>query len=299
MVADLVLQNGPAGAAAEELLNGASLSEASTWADCVKGACHRKFTTDERTYTHNNPQHKTYHYTDVPIQQSEYKLGTAGTRTDDVVQVAKQAINVLRGKADNRGPAVLDRKSALWVLAHLVGDLHHPLHVGALYYEESCKQVVDPNLIGAGQSNFGIGSTVISTDGGNDLRIPNGKSFHVVYWDAGTVTGAMRLAGVRKKSIQDFASYVLAHPPIGWETAGDPATWPEQWASDVMPLARAALTQVEIGDAVQATAGGSKCTWPVTFSRDYTSWANQRTLEQLSKAGFRLAAVLRAAFANQ
>jgi hypothetical protein len=49
----------------------------------------------------------------VPIQQAQYELGTAGTRSDAAVQVAKEAINVLRGRAPSTGPAVLDRKSAL------------------------------------------------------------------------------------------------------------------------------------------------------------------------------------------
>jgi hypothetical protein len=81
---------------------------------CAKGAC-GPLTPDERTYVEDNSQHKTFHYTDVPIQQPQYKLGTAGTREDDVVQVSKQAINILRGVPPNQGPAVLDRKS-LWVL---------------------------------------------------------------------------------------------------------------------------------------------------------------------------------------
>jgi hypothetical protein len=200
MVADLILQNDPAGAAARQLLQN-SLSEAAVWADCAKGAC-GPLTPDERTYVEDNSQHKTFHYTDVPIQQAQYKLGTAGTREDDVVQVSKQAINILRGVPPNQGPAVLDRKSALWVLAHMVGDLHQPLHVGAIYYDQECDEVVDPNIVGAGKPNFGIGSTVASTEGGNDLKLGGGKSFHVFYWDDGTVTGAMRLAGVKRKSVE-------------------------------------------------------------------------------------------------
>jgi hypothetical protein len=200
MVADLILQNDPAGAAARQLLQN-SLSEAAVWADCAKGAC-GPLTPDERMYVDDNSQHKTFHYTDVPIQQPQYKLGTAGTREDDVVQVSKQAINILRGVPPNQGPAVLDRKSALWVLAHMVGDLHQPLHVGAIYYDQECDEVVDPNIVGAGKPNFGIGSTVASTEGGNDLKLGVGKSFHVFYWDDGTVTGAMRLAGVKRKSVE-------------------------------------------------------------------------------------------------
>jgi S1/P1 Nuclease len=208
-----------------------------------------------------------------------------------VVQVSKQAINILRGRPPNQGPAVLERKSALWVLAHMISDIHQPLHVGAVYYDQDCKEVVDPNAVGAGKPNFGIGSTVASTTGGNDLKLPNGKSFHVFCWDNCTVTGAMRLAGVKKKSNEDFATYVVGHPPIGWETSGDVETWPEQWATEVMPLANAALSRIKIGDATHAARG---CTWPVTLDRDYTLWANQQTLVQLGKAGFRLAAVLRA-----
>jgi hypothetical protein len=97
-IADLILQKDPAGDAARELL-GTSLSEAATWMDCVKGACHRPLSEDERAFVQSNPQQSTFHYTDVPIQQPQYKLGTAGTRNDDAVQVAKRAINVLRGKA--------------------------------------------------------------------------------------------------------------------------------------------------------------------------------------------------------
>lgn len=297
MIADLLLADDPAIAAVSGLLGDVSLSEASVWADCAKGRICGALSKDEQTYVDQNPQHRAFHYTDVPIQQSEYKLGMAGTRDNDIVQVTKQAVNVLRGAPPNNGPAVLDRKSALWVLAHMVGDLHQPLHVGAIYYADDCAEAVDPNVAGAAQSNFGIGATIVSTRGGNDLKLPNNKSFHVAYWDQGTVTGAMRLAGVNKKAVADFARYVIAHPPDGWTTAGGPETWPQQWATEIMPIANAALAKVRIGDGVHAGNGPElKCTWPVTLDRDYTDWANQQALIQLSKAGFRLAAILRAVF---
>jgi hypothetical protein len=299
MIADLILQSDPAGAAARQLLQN-SLSEASTWADCAKGFC-GPLSADERTYVQHNPQHKTFHYTDVPIQQSQYKLGTAGTRADDVVQVSRQAINILRGTSPNQGPAVLDRKSALWLLAHMVGDLHQPLHVGAIYYDEECSDVVDPNIVGAGQANFGIGSTVASTNGGNDLKLGGNKSFHVTYWDDGTVTGAMRLAGVKRKSIEDFAQYIVDHPPAGWQAEGDPETWPVQWATEVMPLANASLSRIDIGEGEQVGSQdrGPRCSWPVTLGRDYSTWANQQALTQLGKAGFRLAELLKRILGGQ
>jgi hypothetical protein len=294
MVADMILKDDPAGATARQIL-GASLSEAAVWADCAKGICNRPLTGDEQTYVHDNPQHTTYHYTDVPIQQSFYKLGAAGTRANDVVQLITQSVGILRGKTTT-GSAKLDRKSALWVLAHMVGDIHQPLHVGAIYFDRDCNKPVDPNVIGAGQTDFGIGSSSVSSDGGNDLKLGGNKSFHVTYWDDATVTGAMRLAGVRNQSNSDFASYIVAHAPAGWETSGDPGTWSEQWANEIMPLANDALTKITIGGARHATPGRNpKCTWPVTLPQDYADWANGNALTQLSRAGFRLAAILRAA----
>jgi S1/P1 Nuclease len=295
MIADILLANDQSGAAATQVLDGASLSDAATWADCAKGYC-GALSEDEKAYVRQNPQHATYHYTDVPIQQARYQLGTAGTRNNDIVQVTKQAVNVLRGRVPNNAPAVLDRKSALWVMDHMVGDLHQPLHVGAIYFADDCAEAVDPNVVAAGKPDFGIGSIVVPTRGGNDLKLPNGKSFHVTYWDEGTVTGAMRLAGVRNKSIKDFANFIVAHPPQSWETSGDVETWPEQWATEILPISNAALTKIAIGDGVHADdeEGGLKCTWPVTITRDYTTWANEQALEELAKAGFRLAAVIRA-----
>jgi hypothetical protein len=259
------------------------------------GICHRPLTADEKAYADANPQHKEFHYTDVPIQQPRYQQGTAGTRDDDVIQVIRESVSILRGRTPESGPATLTKRQALWVLAHLVGDIHQPLHVGAIYFDRNCAEEVDPNVVGAGKPNFGIGSIVASTNGGNELKMPNGNSFHVKFWDEGTVTGAMRLAG-HARSVEDFAGEIVASPPAHWETTGDVDTWATQWATEIMPLAKQAFTlNIEIGEG-EGDERTLKCTWPVTFDRSYTQWANQQALAQLGKAGFRLAALLRAVF---
>ena len=147
--------------------------------DCAKGwrACQRPLSADEPDYVQHNPQHLVFHYTDVPVQQKQYRLGTAGTRGDDVVQIAKQSVNILRDRAPNQGPAVLSKRQALWVLAHMVGDLHQPLHVGALYFDRDCEEPVDPNVVGAGLPGFGIGSTVVSTQVETISRCPTATVF--------------------------------------------------------------------------------------------------------------------------
>src|SRR5262249_28840072 len=138
MIADLILQSDPvAREKIRSLLGDVSLSEAAVRADCAKGFryCRRDPTPEERTYAEHNPRHHSFHYTDVPIQQSKYAVGTPGTGADDVVQIIRYATSVLRNQAPLQGPATLNQREALWVLAHLVGDIHQPLHVGSIYFD--------------------------------------------------------------------------------------------------------------------------------------------------------------------
>jgi S1/P1 Nuclease len=295
MIADLILERSkPIHDAVKSTLDNATLSDASVFADCAKGptVCNRPLSPDERDFVANNPGHKEFHYTDVPIQQNSYRLGTAGTRDNDAVQVMREAINILRGNSGPT-PAQLTKKQALWLLAHLAGDIHQPLHVGAVYFDDVCEDQVDPNVAGAGKPNFGIGTSIVSTNGGNDMKLPGEQSFHVKFWDEGTVTGAMRLAG-RSKTIENFAQFIIGHAPTPGGMHGDIDSWPSQWADDTLPLAKQAYDRVDLGEATQTEdhSHRSHCKVPVTISRDYNTFANQAALDQLGKAGQRLAALL-------
>jgi len=298
MIADMLLEQRPAiRDRVKQILGENNLSEVSVWADCAKGfrGCQRPPTDDEKAFTRQNRKHHAFHYTDVPIQQSQYRAGTAGTGSNDIVQVIQHAVKVLQGRAPNQGPAVLNQREALWLLVHLVGDIHQPLHVGAIYFDGQCAEAIDPNVVGASQPDFGIGTTVVSTRGGNDLQISKSKSLHS-YWDGDTVKGAMRLLDVRNKSIEDFARAIVSNPPNGWKMSGDPETWSTQWATEIMPLAKSALTRVHIGEGASANGAFGRCAWPIALDRAYTQWANQQALSQVGKAGFRLAALLQAVF---
>jgi hypothetical protein len=100
--------------------------------------------------------------------------------------------------------------------------------------------------------------------------------------------------------IEDFVKAVMDNPPRGWEVSGDIETWSTQWATEIMPLADGVITRVKIGEPAQVQERqGLKCTWPVTLSREYTHWANQQAVNQLGKAGFRLAALLRVIFEHR
>jgi hypothetical protein len=121
-MADLLLEQHPTTHdKVRTILGGASLAEATVWADCAKGFvhCQRDPTPEEKAFTQRNPRHRSFHYTNVPVQQPEYRAGTAGTASDDIVQVLEHAVSVLRGQAPASGPAVLDQQEALWLIAHL------------------------------------------------------------------------------------------------------------------------------------------------------------------------------------
>ena len=56
------------------------------------------------------------------------------THGDDVVQILRQAIGVLQGRLDSvSNPHQFTQRQALLMVAHLVGDLHQPLHVSGAY----------------------------------------------------------------------------------------------------------------------------------------------------------------------
>ena len=292
----------------QNLLGGETLEEAAIWADCAKGFtyCHRAPSDAEKAYTAKNRHHHNYHYTDVPVGQPSYVGGTAGTEPYDIVQVLKYAIEVMRAAAhpggvnDPHGPADvhLSPSEAVWLTAHLVGDLHQPLHVGAIYFDEDCAHEVDPNVAGANKPDFGIGTTVADTEGGNFLMI-NSKSLHS-YWDDTTVEHAAKDAAGVHATISSFADKLVSAPPPNWKTAGDPTDWPEEWADQTLDLAREALGWVELAP-VQKTNNDQKldCRWHVTRPQGYDQWASGVAEMQLAKAGYRLAAVLEAAFAAQ
>ena len=201
-----------------------SLSEVAVFPDCAKRGnvpfCGRPPSEEEKAYAGRNPHHDKFHFADVPLQQPSYVANSAGTQDIDVVQMVAYAVAQLRGKAPTPKPDVnLTDTEAVWLLAHLVGDIHQPLHVGAKYFDKTCETSVDPN-IGATPPTFGIGDTVAMTMGGNLIllvapapAVPPAANLHL-YWDSTTVIRAMQAAG-SAHSEQEFAKLLAAAPPAG------------------------------------------------------------------------------------
>ena len=75
-----------------------------------------------------------------PLQQRKYAAGSAGTDSVNIVQMIAYAIAQLRGNKPTKEGVNLTDTEAVWLLAHLVGDIHQPLHVGARYDDASLRE---------------------------------------------------------------------------------------------------------------------------------------------------------------
>src|SRR5687768_5443397 len=100
-----------------------TLADAAVWPDRIKDPLYEDG--DTAAFRLNHPAHDTYHYANLPFQTEAYALDVAGARPTDVVQMAREAIRVLR-----TGKGLFTSREALRLLAHYAGDMHQPLHVG-------------------------------------------------------------------------------------------------------------------------------------------------------------------------
>jgi len=278
-----------------------TLRDVAVYPDCAKSGnvpyCGRTPSKEEIAYAARNPQNGSYHFTDVPVQQPKYVADSPGTEKTDVVRMINYIVAQLRGKKPHIEGVNLTSAEAVWLLAHLVGDIHQPLHVGAAYYDKAtCATQADPNTVAGGIAN------VAPTNGGNFIALtatlpapaaPPSDNLHL-YWDGVVVNRAMQEAGLAG-SEQDFARLLASDPPPNWQTSGDPETWAEQWTSEVIPTANDAYNRSDIVITGQLDAAG-RCAWKARLDPTYQAWAQGVAHEQLRKAGFRLAALLKAIY---
>jgi hypothetical protein len=289
-IADRLIAGGPAATAVYAIL-GMDLRTASVWADCVKGVSQREGALqysaggryrecrpfedpDGRArmedYVRRNADHKQYHYTDVAIQRDRYVPGEVGTSDHDIVAALGAAIRVLQGGSAPAPFSIKDRQEALLLVAHFVGDLGQPLHVGAVYLEPS-GQVVDPD--------HGAFDPSTATRGANQL-LDGHRVLHAEWDDI-----AEELTPVR------FASSGAAQAREVPATAGPAPAWPTSWASDTLQVSRAAFQGVVFGEE-----HAGRHTWTVTLPAGYTERREELQRRQLIKAGARLAELMQRLF---
>ncbi len=113
---------------------GETLESVSIWADCAKGYC-GPLTPEMKAFVAKTPRHHDYQSADLTFQAAGYANGAVGTRDHDVVQILRQCVGVLQGQPSAANPHGLSQREALLLMAHLVGDIHQPPHVGTAYVD--------------------------------------------------------------------------------------------------------------------------------------------------------------------
>jgi hypothetical protein len=278
------------------LLGTLSLADVAVWADCAKGVNPSTFKYEHpgkypeckifetptgeaemedfvRRNATNCPLkpgeeicHKQYHYTDVAIQHQTYLLGFVGTRDDDIVGAIIATTHVLKGDPAPAPFNIKDKLEALRLLAHYAGDIHQPLHVGAVYLDAQGNEVnpdtgtFDPNTATRGGNSIFVGSTK--------------QNFHAT-WDA--IPSTLTLAHVTAA----WVSSARAIPA----TAGSDFDWPKRWASESVAQANLAMSSLRYGPKTGTH-------WTVALPKSYSTKMKSIKQVQLTRGGARLAQLL-------
>lgn len=303
-IADDLLAGTTTGAKVQALLGGEPLQTAALWADCAKGVVRNKaagafhYVADpifsecrpfessagqkamvnfvKRNWDACHPRpgqdvcHKQYHFADVAVARDGYARTEVGTSDHDIVSAISAALTVLQGGVAPAPFRFVSKKEALRVLAHYVGDVHQPLHVGAVYLLATGVKV-DPDATGL-QPNT-------ATRGGNQLLHGSANLHHE--WDS--IPNSLTLGNFRAAGAAAAKGVAVAPGPV--------AGWPAAWASDTVVASHAAFQGLTFGAENTTTK-----TWPVTEPANYAAARVALQKQQLVKAGARLAQLLHAVF---
>lgn len=255
---------------------GESLADASVWPDTIKDPLYEDG--DTPRFRLNHPAHETYHYANLPFQASGYALDVPGARPDDAVQIARESIRVLR-----TGAGMFTRREALRMLAHLVGDIHQPLHVGNAFVSSR-----EPLTFVVPEGDTGWRPTL----GGNALVYGPNLRFNLhSYWDSHAVNLVRGDADAPTAAARLLKE---VEPTAAWQGRGHVESWPEQWASEGITHAKEVHRGITLvrylgPDDAKRTAHR----WEIAQPPGYDERARPLVRQQLALAGYRLASVLR------
>lgn len=290
------------------LLPGESLESISIWADCAKGRLCGEPTSEMVAFTLQHPKHNGYHYINLPVQTSAYAPDAVGSTEHDIIRTLQQCIAVLQGN-DNptSNPRGFTPRQALLMIAHLVGDIHQPLHVGAAYLDSN-NQFATPT-----KQEQVDGIHLFDLQGGNNLHIEDkqtwprrdveaanrqantarqGKPLHL-FWDVTVVEKLME--AMKATSASDLSEQLMNELPKKSTLKGDAITWPEQWANQSLQLAKLAYADIHIIDKAKMTTrkGIEYNIWYAQLPANYIASSTDITRQQIASAGLQLAELLK------
>lgn len=224
-------------------------SRLTNWADTIKSSA---------AYRHKYPKMNQWHYIDVDVHADLAKLNLTSFCLDE--NCALGAIKRFRAVLKDSSKSVQDRRESLFFLAHIIGDIHQPLHCAERNNDK----------------------------GGNLVRVhlPDDTS-HVTnlhkVWDTDLVEEAMGTL-----SSVDYATRLTNTLSTDRRKAFQKGTI-EDWIIDSHKIAR---TKVYTDRGSKISAGNA----PHKLSEDYIQQGAEIVEEQLTKGGVRLAQFLNDAF---
>jgi len=333
-MADERLANTPTAAKIRALLNGMTLEKAAVIPDEIKGwdkkgvddpksfhyAAYRKIDMQLRDFWRANqpthdpnsvmPSHHWFHYTDVPVVRLEkYAEGQAGRSKWDVVHMIPYCVEVLQGRVSEQNERRITRPVAVILLAHYVGDIHQPLHVGAQYFGAQGR-VADPDK----------DSSCLPDEGGNTFTLelsdepPRRRGMHKKtlhsFWDYDAVNALFpgvpntlrkdelqeQIEPLKKQLVYEMAS----DEPRNWRMPAnlEVRKYAEAWADEILPIAREVYERLKFTNVYpqqeedRVLAAGETEEKPMPDRIAYRAWATNVVGEELHKAGWRLADLL-------
>lgn len=278
----------------DDILGEISFTDAAVWADCAKGVNPKngfkyeekgyleckvfetnEYKTEMESFVHRNATgcdpkpdeeicHKQYHYTDISIFQPEYSPNLVGARSDDIVAAIAAAVHKLKNEPVPQPFDFKDKREALLVLIHYVGDIHQPLHVGSVYLNGSGERI-DPT-----KATY---DPQTETRGGNNL-LANTKNLHSI-WD-----------GIPPGWTADQSEWITRAKKIPG-TDNTLLSWPGTWATQTLAHAKAGFQNVKFG-------AKSNARWPTTLPNDYQDQIDKIKREEITEAAAHLAELLKA-----
>jgi S1/P1 Nuclease len=338
-VADKLIANTPAQEKVRALIDGITLERASLIADEIRAwdkngvddfntfphyGDHPKIDNQLRDFWRANPptedrnsptpSHHWFHYTDVPILNAEkYADGKTGRSQWDIVHMISYCVDVLRGELSENNPRKITKPVAVILLAHYVGDIHQPLHVGAEYFNQD-GQPADPDKNQPGIEDEGGNTITLQLIRGTPEEMTRRELKLHAFWDLDAVMANLpplppwlsqeeRYQRIKQAKRKLIARFVTEQPP-NWKAPLGVAlkNYGEFWADDILPIAREAHERLRFFnvhpmiDQERSVMAGDARERPERIG--YADWSAKVVREELHKAGWRLADLLEQALTS-
>jgi hypothetical protein len=245
------------------LLGGAgTLESVSDWADRLKSNPPTDAETQAFLANPANQTHGSWHFVNLPFATTHYDPATLAEFVPSngafVIGKILESANALIAPTPQ-----LSRVNALRWLAHLVGDMHQPNHLGCAYIDESQDP---PRLVGDPQAAHGL-----KHDRGGNLLLMSGGTLHG-FWD--DKLGSATVADVEAEA-------------TGAVDVSNVNTAVTSWVDETLRVANDAYTGVRI-----VAREGEK--FRITVDHDYESRNEAHVPRQMGRAAARLAALVTA-----